>query len=478
MAQLPVPGRRGPGAGLTHARPPDAGLTDGAPFDVDDLPAAPRHVLATLIGAGHEAVLVGGSVRDLLLGGRPDDWDVATSAPPEAVTARFEGSVWENRFGTVLVPGRDRVEVTTYRSESAYSDGRRPDDVTFHGSLADDLARRDFTINAVAWRPDEPGGTRGRLVDPFGGLDDLRAGRIRAVGRAADRFAEDALRVLRGVRFALRFGFEVEPDTEAALRAAVPSTASLSGERVRDELRRLMVDPRIIPSGALERWEEIGLLAVQLPELARLRGVAQGKPRGGDALDHSLWTADALPPDDPVLRLGGLLHDIGKADTASGGHFIGHEEVGAQLAEAALRRLRFGTRDIARVRHLVRQHMFGYDASWTDAAVRRFIRRVGHDALDDLFALRAADNAASGVTEPDRGGLEELRARVAAEEAAPIASRQLAVDGHDLQAELGLEPGPLIGRLLDHLLEAVIEEPDRNERATLLSMAREELDRR
>ena len=478
MAQLPLPGRRGPGAGLTHAGPPDAGLTDGARFDVEDLPAAPRHVLATLLEAGHEAVLVGGSLRDLLLGERPGDWDVATSAPPEAVTARFPGSVWENRFGTVLVPGSDRVEITTYRSESAYTDRRRPDDVTFHGSLTDDLARRDFTINAVAWLPDGPGRTSGRLVDPFGGLDDLRAGRIRAVGRASDRFAEDALRVLRGVRFALRFGFDVEPETEAALRGAVPSTASLSGERVRDELRRLLADRRILPSVALRRWEEIGLLAVQLPELARLRRVAQNKPRGGDALDHSLWTADALPPDDSVLRLTGLLHDVGKAETASGGHFIGHEEVGAELAEAALRRLRFGSRDIARVRHLVRQHMFGYDVSWTDAAVRRFIRRVGHEALDDLFALRAADNAASGVTEPERGGLSDLRARVAAEEAAPIASRQLAVGGHDLQAELGLAPGPVIGRLLDHLLEAVIEDPSRNERATLLALAREELDRR
>jgi tRNA nucleotidyltransferase (CCA-adding enzyme) len=468
VAQLPVPGR--PGA--------EPVLTDGAPYAIGGLPEAPRRALAALTEAGHEAVLVGGSLRDLLLGDRPGDWDVATSAPPDVVAALFPGSVWENRFGTVLVPGPMPVEITTYRSEMGYSDRRRPDEVTFHGSLADDLERRDFTINAIAWLPDDPGTASGRLVDPFGGIDDLRAGRIRAVGIAADRFAEDALRVLRGVRFGLRFGFETVPETEAALRAAVPSTAGLSAERVRDELLRLLSDSRIVPSTAFRRWEEIRLLAVLLPELARLRGVPQDKPRGGDALDHSLWTVDALPATDPVLRLAGLLHDVGKADTLSGGHFIGHEVSGAERAEAMLRRLRLGGRDIAGVRHLVRHHMFAYDASWTDAAVRRFIGRVGSAALDDLFALRRADNIASGSGEPPVGGLDELRARIGEQVAAPLAQRHLALSGHDLQDELGLPPGPTIGRLLDRLLEAVIEDPSRNERGTLLALARELLDRR
>ena len=468
MAQLPVPGRSGP----------EPGLIDGAPYRVGDLPDAPRRVLGTLLDAGHEAVLVGGCLRDLLLGDRPDDWDVATSARPEQVTERFPGSIWENRFGTVLVPGSDPVEITTYRSESEYSDRRRPDEVTFHGSLVGDLARRDFTINAIAWVPDQVGADTGRLVDPFGGLDDLRAGRIRAVGTPSDRFAEDALRVLRGVRFGLRFGFETEAATERALRAAAPSTAGLSAERVRDELLRLLADPRIVPSAALRRWEEIGLLAIILPEVARLRGVPQDKPRGGDALDHSLWTVDALPARDPVLRLAGLLHDTGKADTQGGGHFIGHEASGADHAEAVMRRLRFGSREVARVRHLVRHHMFGYDASWTDAAVRRLLRRVGTAALDDLFALREADNEASGAMEPLRGGLGELRSRIAAQQAAPIAQRHLAVSGHDLRSELGLEPGPRIGELLDGLLEAVIDDPSLNERGRLLRLARQQLEGR
>ncbi|HVM25833.1 MAG TPA: CCA tRNA nucleotidyltransferase [Candidatus Limnocylindrales bacterium] len=463
MAQLSLPGRRGP----------DPGLIDGASVAIDALPEGPRGVLAALAEAGHEAALVGGCLRDLLRGESPDDWDVATAALPEQVSALLAGSSWENRFGTVIVPGPVPVEVTTYRSESTYSDRRRPDDVTFHGSLAGDLARRDFTINAIAWLPDRPGATAGRLVDPHGGLADLRAGRIRAVGAAEDRFAEDALRVLRGVRFALRFDFEIEPATEAALAGAVPLTRGLSGERVRDELLRLLGDAAIAPSAAIERWERLALLGALVPELAALRGVPQNKPRGGDALDHAAWTADALPARDAVLRLAGLLHDLGKAETLAGGHFIGHEVVGAQLAEEVMRRLRFGGREIARVRHLVRQHMFAYDAGWTDAAVRRFIVRVGHAALDDLFALRHADNAASGVAEPDSGGLDELRRRIAGQKAAPMAQRQLAVDGHDLQRELGIEPGPEIGRLLHRLLDAVVEDPGLNDRERLLDLARE-----
>ncbi len=462
MAQLPVPGRR-------SATP---GLTDGSAFAIPDLPEAPRQALRRLTDAGHDAVLVGGSLRDLLLGGHATDWDLATSALPEVVHALFPGSTWENRFGTVTVRSEPPVEITSYRAESGYRDRRRPDEVRFGGSLADDLGRRDLTINAIAWRPDTPGSTDGHLVDPFGGLADLRDGVIRAVGDPAARFGEDALRVLRAVRFSLRLGFSIDAATEAALADAAPSTAVLSGERVRDELRRLLADPAIRPSAAFARWEAIGLLRTLLPELVALRGIPQGKPLPGDALDHSLRTADALPPDDAILRLTGLLHDLGKATTFADGHFIGHEEVGAQLAEALMRRLRFDRAAIARVTHLVRHHMFGYEPAWTDAAVRRFIRRVGMGAMADLLALRAADNAGSGVREPAIGGLDELRARIEGERRAPIGPSQLALDGHDLQHELGMEPGAELGSVLDRLLEIVIDDPSLNEREVLLDRAR------
>lgn len=462
MAQLPLPRR--PGA--------EPLLIDGAAFAIPDLPDAPRTALRTLMAAGHEAALVGGSLRDLLRGARPEDWDIATSALPGEVSALFPGSSWENRFGTVTLPGADHVEITTYRSESGYADRRRPDEVVFHRSLRDDLGRRDLTINAIAWLPEGPGTTTGHLVDPHGGLADLREGRIRAVGDPRDRFGEDALRVLRTVRFALRFGFVIDPVTEAALRVAAPSTASLSAERVRDELRRLLGDPAIRPSVAFARWEDLGLLNVLLPELAGLRGIPQDKPVPGDALDHSLRTADALPATDPILRLAGLLHDVGKATTRSDGHFIGHEAVGARMAEDAMRRLRFAAPEVARVRELVRHHMFAYEAAWTDAAVRRFIKRVGTERLEDLFALRVADDTASGAGEPPVGGLDELRRRVEEQREAPMASWHLAIDGDDLQREVGMAPGPPMGRLLDRLVEVVLDDPALNRRDVLLDLAR------
>jgi poly(A) polymerase/tRNA nucleotidyltransferase (CCA-adding enzyme) len=386
-------------------------------------------------------VLVGGSLRDLLRGDEPGDWDVATAAPPDAVHGLFAGSWWENRYGTVTIPGPRPVQVTTYRSETGYADRRRPDEVAFHASLVDDLARRDFTINAIAWRPAGPDAVEGWLVDPSGGIEDLRAGVVRAVGDPDERLHEDALRILRAVRFSARFGFRIEPRTEAALRAAAPLVGTLSAERVRDELVRLLADPAVTPSAALEHWERIGVLRTLLPELQALRGVAQGKPIDGDALDHSLRSVDALPAGDPILRMAGLLHDLGKATTLADGHFIGHERIGAEQAAAVMRRLRFGASETSRVEHLVRHHMFGYEPAWTDAAVRRFIRRIGSDRLEDLFALRVADDAASGV-DTSAGLLDELRRRTEAQRDAPAVGGSLAIDGHDLQRALELAPGP------------------------------------
>jgi tRNA nucleotidyltransferase (CCA-adding enzyme) len=453
-------------------------MRDGEELSID-LPGSVRHVLERLTGPGVEAALVGGCIRDVVNGEQPSDWDVATSAPPEAVAAGFPGSVWENPFGTVTVrpgDGGPAVEVTTYRVEGPYRDRRRPDHVAWGSSLRDDLARRDFTINAMAWLPSDIAAGRGRLVDPYDGAGDLRQRLLRAVGDPDERIAEDALRMVRAVRFATRFGLALDPPTAEAIRRNAAAATELSGERVRVELLRIMAGAAP-PSRAMELMEELGLMGVLLPELAALRGVPQAKVLPGDALDHSLRTADALPPDDPLLRLAGLLHDLGKATTLVDGHFIGHEQAGADIAEALLTRLRFSRGEIARVVGLIRQHMFAYTPQWTDAAVRRFVRRVGADQLHDLFALRRADNIASGAHEPPQGGLEELQERAErAVSSDPLAQRQLALTGHDLVAELGLKPGPTVGRLLADLMEAVIDDPSLNRRDRLLDRARRQLD--
>jgi tRNA nucleotidyltransferase (CCA-adding enzyme) len=450
-------------------------MRDGDPFRIS-LPDHVHRVLAALIDAGEEAALVGGSVRDLLRRDLPADWDVATSAPPEKVAEHFPGSTWQNPFGTVTVrdvAGGPGVEVTTYRVEAGYRDQRRPDSVKWGRSLREDLARRDFTINAAAWLPDDLVAGSGRLVDPFGGAVDLETGTLRAVGDADARFEEDALRLVRAVRFATRFNLRLDPTTETAIRTHARSAATLSGERVRDELLRLLGGPQI-PSRAFVLMEQLGLLEVLLPELTALRGVPQAKQIEGDAFEHSLRTADAMPATDAPLRLAGLLHDLGKATTLADGHFIGHEDAGAELAEGVLKRLRSPRAEITRIVRLIRLHMFAYSPNWTDAAVRRFVRRVGVDLLEDLFALRAADNAASGTHEPLVGGLDELRARAAAMVATgPLDASQLAISGDDLVTELGILPGPEIGRLLTKLLEAAIDDPSRNERERLLELARD-----
>ena len=445
-------------------------------LDHSGLPERVVRVLRTLTESGHKAVLVGGSVRDLILGeGAGDNWDVATSALPEQVVALFDGATWENRFGTVTVGAHPAVEVTSFRMEGDYADRRRPSEVRFGVTLDQDLARRDFTINAMAWRPTDLEAGRGRLVDPLGGRRDLADRLLRAVGEPRERFTEDALRLVRAARFAGRFGLRIEPATESAIMEQAPSVASVSQERIRDELLRMLTLDRA-PSGALRLMERLGLLPVVLPELAALRAVPQAKALPGDALDHTLRAVDAAPLDsDPALRLAALLHDLGKATTLRDGRFIGHEKVGAELAAGVLRRLRVPRALAERVVGVIRHHMYDYEPAWTDAAVRRFIRRLHGVDRDLLFALRRADNAASGVGEPGDANQAELDERIAgqlASEPGLLVDRRLAIDGNDLQRELGIAPGPEIGETLERLTELVIDDPALNQRSILLDLAR------
>ena len=440
-----------------------------------DLPADVERVLSTLWSNGHAAYVVGGGVRDSLLGRPVEDWDVATSALPETVASLFSDSRYENRFGTVTVPRtkpRDRVEVTTFRRDHQYADHRRPDSVTFTDSLDEDLARRDFTVNAIAWGRQATDHSPS-WSDPTGGLADLDARLIRAVGEPAKRFGEDALRLLRAARFAAQLGFAIEPATLAAMAATAETVSFVSKERIGIELRKMVVaDP---PSAAFRILAETGVLAGALPELQAQRGVPQDKVTGDDLWGHCLRTVDAAAElgGDETLRLAALFHDIGKPPTFADGHFIGHDSEGAKLAEALLTRLAYPRRSIDDVVVLIDNHMFSYERRWSSAAVRRFIRRVGREHIHALLQIRRADNLGSGLP-ANAGDLDELETRIRAELTAnaPLTLRELAVNGDDLVSELGIAPSPQVGELLERLLGEVIADPSRNTRDALLAQAR------
>ncbi len=474
----PVAPRTRPAQASGPSRPADP----GDPADLAALvPPAVTALIDRLVAAGHAAYIVGGSLRDALLGRAPADWDLATDARPDRLVTLFPGSVYENKFGTVAVRREhDVFEVTTFRLEHEYADFRRPHRLEFGDDIVADLARRDFTVNAIAWgrgpkggapMPEAPGPVdTNHLVDPFGGRHDLALRTLRAVGDPDARFREDALRMIRAVRLAAALGFDVEPATLAAITANAHLARHLSGERIGAELEKLLASPR--PSIGLALAQRTGLLAVLSPELAAQQGIAQNKVPGEDLWDHTLRTVDAAPAERPVVRLAALVHDIGKPATISDGRFPHHETVGAELADALLRRLRYPRTPAETVVHLVRHHMFHVDPDATDAALRRFIKRVGADHLDALFALRRADDIGSGSSPDDRATVA-FRARIERElhAAHPLDRTALAVDGDDLMAELGLAPGPRLGRVIDELLDRVIADPGLNERGSLLLLA-------
>ena len=434
-------------------------------------PAPAFAVLDRLRADGHQAYLVGGTLRDVLLERAGAELlDVATDRQPDEVMALFPRvEPIGLAHGTVLVLCEGLgFECTTFRREGAYADARHPDDVEFTTDLRADLARRDFTVNAMAFDP-----RSGVLVDPHGGLADLERRRLRAVGEPLARFREDALRPVRAARFAATLGLELEPATRAALGGVVDRARLVAVERVREELVKLMVAPR--PSVGLELLREAGLLALWMPELARCHAVPQNRWHAYDVYTHSLETCDHAPAAKPVVRWAALLHDLGKPDTRverrGDGTFYGHQSVGAELADRLLERLRFPGAMRAAIVHLVREHMFDYRVEWSDAAVRRWVRRVGEDAVADLFDLRIADLLGNGLKTGFPAQLEPLRRRIERVLAGAHALRvaDLAVDGCAVMEALGVGPGPLVGETLGALLEEVLEEPGCNTRERLLA---------
>ncbi len=422
---------------------------------------------------GFKAWLVGGSLRDILIERSPKDWDIATTATPAEMMRLFKRVIPTGiAHGTVTVLFREGAyEITTLRGEGAYSDSRRPDEIFFVKDIEEDLARRDFTVNAVAYDP-----LTDRLIDPFGGIADMQRKLLRTVGKPEERFAEDGLRVLRAARFVATLEFALEADTERAIPQALPAFARVSNERVRDEWLRTM-EARA-PSRAFEVMRTTGILDITCPELGAQFGCTQNKFHAYDVWQHSLQCLDAITPE-PVQRVAALLHDLGKprtrvlSDKTGDYTFYNHETVGADMADEWLRKYRFSNEERARVVHLVRHHLVCYSSEWSDAAVRRFVKRVGLGEVDHLLELARADALAKGrPVDSELAALHELRGRIdeVRTQGAALSTKDLAVSGHDVMQHLGTPPGRVIGLVLEKLLERVLDEPALNQRDTLLGL--------
>lgn len=437
-----------------------------------DVPEKAKKVVNTIQAAGFEAYVVGGCVRDSILGRQPQDWDITTSAKPEQVKALFPRTIDTGlQHGTVTVmQGGEGFEVTTYRIDGEYEDSRHPKEVVFTPNLEEDLKRRDFTINAMAYN-EEKG-----LVDIFGGMEDIRLGRIRCVGRAEERFGEDALRMLRAIRFSAQLGYEIDEETKQGIRSLASTLKNISAERIQTELVKMLVSPH---PDYLRTAYDMGVTKVFFPEFDRAMETEQHHPHHmysvGEHILHSL----AYVPADKVLRLTMLLHDIGKPDTLTVDgqgitHFYNHESVSAEMAKAILRRLKFDNDTINMVYKLVMYHDYGNSVEPTLQIVRRAMNRIGEDAFPALFQVKYADMMAqsSYLRDEKRKRLEnweQLYAEVR-EKQQCVSLKTLAVTGSDLIAA-GMKPGRGLGEVLQKLLQLVLEDPTCNTKEKLLAEA-------
>ena len=446
------------------------------------VPREVQEVVAALEGAGFEAYIVGGCVRDMLLERDPNDWDVTTNAIPQQVQKIFPDSVYENDFGTVGVKtdaddaALKIIEVTTYRIEGRYTDKRHPDAIRFAQTIEEDLSRRDFTVNACAASVVD--GAIGAIVDPYGGQADAEKKTIRAVGKPEDRFGEDALRMLRAVRFAAQLGFDIEPQTQAAIARDAALLAHISQERIRDEFSKLIMAPQA--AWGMQMLYTLGLLRFIIPELVEGIGMAQNKHHIFTVWEHNLRALDYAVSKNYSfdVRLASLLHDVGKPRTKRGdgpdATFYAHEIIGGRMTRKILERLRFSNHIIEYVTHLVRYHLFYYNVGEvSEAGVRRFIARVGEDSIDDLIKVREADRIGSGVPKAVPYKLRHLLFMIEKVKHDPISPKALKINGTQLMEALKITPGPRVGHVLNALLEEVIDDPARNTRAYLEKRAQE-----
>jgi len=445
-----------------------------------EIPKEARAICAVLKLAGHEAYLVGGCVRDMIAGIEPKDWDITTSARPEQIQELFPEHVYENNFGTVAVktesedPKLKIVEVTTFRIEGKYSDKRHPDEVKFADKVEDDLSRRDFTVNAMAYDIDA-----NEVIDPYGGREDLDAKVLRTVGDPNKRFEEDALRLMRAVRFAAEFGFTIEEYTEQALQKNAGLLEMIAKERIRDEFIKIIITAKAVEG--VEELERTGLLRFVMPELRDGIGVGQNEHHIYSVWEHNLKSLEYAVKKDYALeiRLAALLHDVGKPRTKAGNGktstFYNHEMAGARIAARMLDRLHVPKHIAEYIIHLIRYHMFYYNVGEVSAAgVRRFLARVGPESIDDLIKVREADRIGSGVPKAVPYKLRHLLFMIEKVKRDPISPKMLKINGEEIMELLGIKPGPKVGKILAVLLEEVIDDPFKNE-AVLLKRRVEQL---
>jgi len=429
-------------------------------------------IVTRFIDNGFECYLVGGSVRDLLLDHEIYDFDFATNALPGEVIKMFRRVIPTGiKHGTVSVlSGNRSFEITTYRSDGRYIDGRRPESVQFSQSLEEDVKRRDFTINGLAYDV-----LKEEVIDYNNGLEDLRSHIIRTIGDPIERFSEDGLRTYRACRFAAKLNFEIDATTFEAIPKTLHIAKKVSVERVRDELNKLLEAEK--PSVGIEYLRKAGLLELFLPELAQCHGVEQNRFHVYDVYYHSIYSCDAAPRDQLMLRIASLLHDIGKVPSRrivndEEATFYNHEIIGARMVRRIMKRLKYSNEAVDRVNNLITNHMFHYTDDWTDGAVRRFMRKVGVENIDELLVLRLADRKGNGSREGLPAPIKKLQKRIEKiiEEENAITVKDLKINGYIIMEKFSLAPGPIIGKILHELLESVLDDPEINKEETLIDM--------
>jgi len=446
------------------------------------IPKEIKNTITELNNARFEAYIVGGCVRDFILSEvegfdhMPKDWDITTNAKPEEIQKIFPDSFYENKFLTVTL--KNKIEITTYRTEQGYSDKRHPDEVKYANTLQEDLSRRDFTVNAMALRlpfdhaQGKHSGQATEIVDLFDGQKDIKNKIIKTVGNPKERFTEDALRMLRAVRFACQLGFIIEENTANAIKENSIWLEAVSQERIRDEFVKIIMSDN--PAIGIELLRELNLLKYVLPELIENIGIGQNKHHKLDCYWHAVKALEftAKKKFNFHVRLASLLHDIAKPRVKVGegenSTFYNHEIVGAKMTFQILNRLKFSQKDIKKITKLVRYHLFYYNTDQVgESSVRRLVRQVGPENIQDLLLVRQADRIGSGVPKAEPYKLRHLKYLIEKVAKDPISAKMLKINGQDVMELLSIKPGPKIGYILDILLGQVLDNPDKNKKQLL-----------